>query len=266
MFNNKKRTDTTYLKIKDGKVVNTPNPYPTEEDNSIDLQEKEFHKFNEEVNNEENNPQNKKSKMLLIVGLIFVIIPFLMIGLNVGKGYLSQLQEYMILGENKSDTNIDDTNSDIISPSILNKVNISDVLDVTNTVNTSFTTSYSGLKTDIILFTENRESLYATKNKLEARKAIIESNKTAISNKQALLVKNKQSELYNVFMERFDLLIDTIKTLDESISRKTAVDITNNAIVQDNLLLDKEIELLKTMLKDNNVNFTETENGISIKE
>lgn len=265
MFN-KKRTDTTYLKIKDGKVVNTPNPYPTEEDNSIDLQEKEFHKFNEEVNNEENKPQNKKSKTLLIVGLIFVIIPFLIIGLNVGKGYLAQLQEYMILGENKENTNAGNTNSELIPPSVSNKVNVSDVLDVTNIVNTSFTTSYSGLKTDIILFTENRESLYATKNKLQARKAIVESNKIAISNKQALLTKNKQSELYNVFMARFDLLIKTINTLEESISRKTAVDITNNAINEDNLLLDNEIELLKTMLKDNNVKFEETENGISIKE
>lgn len=270
MFNNK-RTDSTYLKMKDGKVVNTPNPYPTEDDKYVELQDRDFYNYNESLQNEGNNPQNKKSKLLIIIGLCFIIIPFIFIGFNLSKNYISQLQEYMILGESSNANTDTNSNNSIINENAelqnpLSKTNVSDILDVTNMVNTSFKTSYSGLKTDIILFTENKESIYATRNKLQSRAVIVKSNKVIIENKKALFVKNKQEELYNVFMQRFELLSTTISTLESDINRTNAVTITNNAILEDNLLLDKEISLLKDMLNNNKINFTENENGISIKE
>lgn len=265
MLNNKKRKDTTYLKIKDGKVMKTSNAYPTDEDKYIDLQEKEFSDFNKEVNEQYKDPKNKKSRNILTIGLFFIFIPFLMIGFNLSKNYLVQLQQYMILGDEKTDVSTNNE-TELIIPSVLNKTNILNIVEVIDLVNTSLSTSYNGLKTDIIAFTNNKESIYSTKYKIQSRKDIVESNKSNITNKKALFVKNNQTELYNTFMERFDLLIKTLTSLEENISRKTVTEITNTAIEKDNLILEKEIKLLKKMLKDNNIEFTETEDGISIKE
>lgn len=283
MFNNK-RTDSTYLKMQDGKVVNTNNPYPTDEDINLEQQEREFYEHNNSLNNQEMKPQNKKSRILLLIGLLFILIPFLLIGLKLSKSYVSQLQEYMILGENNNHTtgtnsntnsnnnnnsngnsnSIINENAELINP--LNKNNISEILEVTNMVNTSFKTSYSGLKTDIILFTENKESVYATTNKLQSRAVIVKSNRAIIENKKALFVKNKQEKLYDIFMQRFDILSNSIDTLESSLSRSNAVTITNNAIIQDNELLNTEITLLKELLKNNNIDYVENENGISLKD
>lgn len=280
MFNNK-RTNSTYLKMQDGKVVNTSNPFPTDEDIELEVQEKEFYEHNNSINNPETTePQNKKSRLLLLVGLLFILVPFLLIGLKLSKSYVSQLQEYMILGEtnnhnsnsnSNTNTNNDSNNSNsiinenaqLLNP--LNKNNISEILEVTNMVNTSFKTSYSGLKTDIILFNESKESVYATTNKLQSRAVIVKSNRAIIENKKALFVKNKQEKLFDIFMQRFDILSTAIDTLESNLSRSSAVTITNDAIIKDNSLLDTEITMLKELLESNNIDFVEDENGISLK-
>ena len=263
----KKRKDTTYLKVKDGKVVNTKNPYPTEEDFFMEQQNKEFYEHNKNELKNEDNPQSKKSKGLIFIGLLIILSSFSIIGFNVATGQLDELQKYMIIGTDKTNNINTDINQNTSITSVIKKdINVDEVLLTVNKLNTTLNTHYSQLRNDVILYSENKESLFVTMNKFKTKKEVINKSVESLSNNKNIFTDNNQQELYDVFTQRYDLLLSTVNVFEDDINKKTIIETTNLSINQDNLLLDKEIQLLKLMLKNNNINFTETDDGIKLKD
>lgn len=258
MLKKRKNKGIIYLKFKNGKIQTLDEPYQKDNENNdlVSNTEEDCLEFNKNIESKFNF-----NKLIIILGLFVLILPITFFGFKLIKNNIYLVQEYMILGENNNTDNDISLNDDIITPT--NKIDIDQILEITNTVNISLKTSYNNLKQDITLFLENRESVYSTTNKLKSRLEILEKNKQLIINKKTILIKNKQEKLFNIFIERIDLLINTVSNLKDNINRTNAIQITNEAILKDNELLNNELNTLKTTLENNNIKFNESENKIT---
>ena len=244
-----KRDETTYLKMIDGEVVKTENPYPTDDDVMME-ENKSFHEHNQKV--EETKPKGKQ-KILSIVSALFILIPILFIGLKLGTASIAEIQNFMILEGDNYEGDYS-TESDVTP-----------LLDVLNTFNLSMTINYNGLKDDVLLLVNNKESLYSTKNKITSRKEVIESNKTYLLNKESLFKTEKQEELYNLLIKRIDSLLSFLSSYSTDLTRSNAIDKLNEQIILDNELLQNEISFIKQILTSHNLSFSENDNNITLK-
>lgn len=247
--NKRKRDETTYLKMIDGEVVKTSNPYPKEDDEIV-KENNSFHEYNQKI--EETKPKGKY-KIMSIVSALFILIPILLLGVKVATSSISEIQNFMILEGGKTDIN---TSKPII---------ITPLLEVSNTFNQSLTINYNGLKDDVLLFVNNKETIYSTKNKITSRIKVVESNRSYILNKEPLFKEANQEELFNLLLERNDSLLSFLSSYSRELNRSNAIDKFNQQIIYDNELLQNEILIIKEILTTNNLLFSENENSITLE-
>jgi len=245
----RKRDETTYLKMIDGEVVKTSNPYPKEDDVIIE-ENNSFHEYNQKI--EETKPKGKY-KIMSMISTLFILIPFLLLGAKVGTSSIAEIQNFMILEGGKTDMNTS------------NPTDITALLDVVNTFNESMTINYNGLKDEVLLFVNHKENIYSTKNKITSRIKVIESNKAYLLNKERLFKTENQEELYNILIERMDSLLSFLSSYATDLTRSNAIDKLNEQIISDNELLQNEISAIKQILTNHHLPFSENENNITLK-
>ena len=246
---NKKRAETTYLTMIDGEVVKTDTAYPKEDDVMME-ENKSFHEHNDNV--EKTKPKGK-FRVLSLISICLILIPFLFLGFKLGATSINEIQNFSILeGGNSENTSV-------------NNPNVTDILDVINKFNQSMTISYNGLKDEVLLFVNNKSSSYSIKKSITTRISTLESNRDYILKKESLFMEADQEALFELLVERVDTLLSFLNSYSNNLSRSNAVNSFNEQIIFDNNLLQNEISLIKTFLTSNNISYSSNENQIKLK-
>lgn len=281
---NKRRTDSTYLDYKNGKILDCDNPDSNKD--YCDVEEDEFNSFNESVSN---NPNNKKSKILIIIGSALIIAPLIFLGVKACSGQLNNLSNYMTEGEdaltkendeNKDDTNNkkpsneqtqtsdnnstkDEENNDSLKD--INKISPKELVLLVNSVNSNITLNYNNIKTEINFYIDGREGLYSIQKSFDAKRSMLYKNYEFILSKETLFTKADEEELYTTLRDRYANIINTLDNLKADLSRSNCISVFNEAISLDSELFDQEYKLITNFLDSKNVDYTYDDTNIVLK-
>lgn len=117
-FFNKKRTDSTYLKYQNGKIISLGkderlSSSNTGGDTGANTNELEVEVNNGNIQESTNLPQNKKSKILLIAGVCIILIPLAILGFKAFNKSIGNVSDYM--GTNSENVEVEQVNNEVKS-------------------------------------------------------------------------------------------------------------------------------------------------------
>lgn len=249
----------------------------------VDLNEKDNDSNNKDINNKDINNKNL-SNILVKIGITIILVPILFLGYKAFSNYKINLNETINKEEptinnnsqndklNEEDTNVNYNNT--INEPIENEeqvtTNISinkltSLLTQIENINTNLYNAYEATKTDIINYTNGVNGANATTESLKARKNRVLKNKQAIQNISTDFEDLGLEDVQKNILRRYDNLSSGIDQLLLDMSKSRVVSMLNNKIQDENSYLDKQEELIRNYLTNNNIKFIEKEGKFTIE-
>lgn len=173
-FLGKKRTNSTFLKYKNGKIItlgedekiNSNNIGESNIEENIDAEPlSQFNNKNNQEYTNNNSPKRKKSKVLLIIGSCIIIIPLVILGFKSFNGSIKNVSNYMDstnteISNNTSNNKEEEQNDMVSNDTEINKSEIFQDVDI-NIMNNS--DSSIDLGSILSKFTPEKVVLYSNK-------------------------------------------------------------------------------------------------------
>lgn len=275
MFNffKKNSSGTTYLKMRNGKVIDTDTAYPSKEMSEFEKKDDDFFRHNRNVEAEaHNNKVNTKSKIFIGIGLFCISVPVCIIGYHLISNSFSNVTKFMkedvsqVKTVNK-DSSLskdvkDSTNAIGKDSNLVNKYK--NLMDITNSVNQNIKNSYNQLKDGVVSYKDYQFTYLDFIEILDNIKDNINSNKNSLIEQRASFEDNDWTELFDIYINRYNNLNSLICSFEKQLNKDTIVDETNKSILSDNTLLNNETSILKNYLSTSNIDYSESDSELKI--
>lgn len=297
---NKKRNKDEYLKYNNGKIESLGKKDSIPKDYRQIAYEKELKdgfienelmaKYQVDLDDKDNDSNNKDinnknfSNILVKIGVTIILVPILFLGYKAFSSYKIDLNETINKEEpttnnnsqndklNEENTNVDYNNT--INEPVINEEQVITDISITKltslltqieNINTNLYNAYEATKTDIINYTNGANGANATTENLKARKNRVLKNKQSIQNISTDFEDLGLEDVQKNILRRYDNLSSGIDQLLLDMSKSRVVSMLNNKILDENSYLDKQEELIRNYLTNNNIKFIEKEGKFTIE-
>ena len=297
---NKKRNKDEYLKYNNGRIESLGKKDSIPKDYRQIAYEKELKdgfienelmaKYQVDLDDKDNDSNNKDinnknfSNILVKIGVTIILVPILFLGYKAFSSYKINLNETINKEEpttnnnsqndklNEENTNVDYNNT--INEPVINEEQVTTDISITKltslltqieNINTNLYNAYEATKTDIINYTNGANGANATTENLKARKNRVLKNKQSIQNISTDFEDLGLEDVQKNILRRYDNLSSGIDQLLLDMSKSRVVSMLNNKILDENSYLDKQEELIRNYLTNNNIKFIEKEGKFTIE-
>ena len=281
---NKPKNSITYLDIKNGKVVESKDI----NDLKVDAEDKAFYEHNYNVDNTKNTDKPNSKKNILKIGITCTLLPIAFLSFSLTAHNFKVIKDTMSgshqlmnkdgkrlvdnnnvkINENNifnSKTNKGTVINDVDNNSKVNTSDLSSLTDFINKINLSILTSYNNMKLNVEDFYIGKVNALITSSRLHDRLGIVNDNINILENNKLLFEKTNQLDLFYKIKERYLNLQSLLTTLTTKVDSDNILKLTNNAIINDNALLDDETALIKDMFNNNKIEYKFENNEFELK-